>query len=225
MRYTNITRARFLARPNRFIAEVEADGCALRVHVKNTGRCAELLEKDNCVYLTKSDKTERKTQYDLVAVEKRNGRLINMDSQAVNEAAYEWLRDTFPRSRVEREVTYAESRLDFCLTDEDGGRTFFEVKGVTLEKDGVVRFPDAPTLRGVKHLHTLMKCVDEGFRANVLFVVQMKDVRLFRPNDETHPQFGEALRRAKAHGVGVLAYDCIVTPETMVLNAPVKVDL
>ncbi len=219
MTYRNLTPARFLARPNRFIAQVELDGKTETVHVKNTGRCKELLVPDATVYLAEGDNPSRKTRYDLVMVEKmREGRLpllINMDSQAANTLAEEWLRrgELFPPDAVlRREVTYGKSRFDFFI--EDGNRrTFLEVKGVTLERDGIAAFPDAPTERGVKHIEELIACQKDGYSAYLLFVVQMKGVSHVIPNDVTHPAFGDALRRAKAAGVTLLAVDCLVTTE------------
>ena len=219
MTYRNLTPARFLARPNRFIAQVELDGKTETVHVKNTGRCKELLVPDATVYLAEGDNPSRKTRYDLVMVEKmREGRLpllINMDSQAANTLAEEWLRrgELFsPDAVLRREVTYGKSRFDFFI--EDGNRrTFLEVKGVTLERDGIAAFPDAPTERGVKHIEELIACQKDGYSAYLLFVVQMKGVSHVIPNDVTHPAFGDALRRAKAAGVTLLAVDCLVTTE------------
>jgi sugar fermentation stimulation protein A len=217
MTYRNLTAARFLARPNRFIAQVEVNGKIETVHVKNTGRCRELLVPDATVYLAEGDNPARKTRYDLVMVEKkREGKpplLVNMDSQAANALAEEWLRrgERFGKDAViRREVTYGKSRFDFYIEDGDR-RAFLEVKGVTLERDGVAAFPDAPTERGVKHIEELIACQKEGYSAYLLFVVQMKGISCVRPNDETHPAFGEALRRAEAAGVTLLAVDCRVS--------------
>lgn len=231
MTYTQVTTGRFLRRPNRFVAQVEIDGTEHTVHVKNTGRCKELLVPGCTVYLAVADNPARKTAYDLIGVEKqRHGQsplCINMDSQAPNEAVAEWL----PRSGlistdavIRREVTYGSSRFDFYI--EDGSRRLFmEVKGVTLEQDGIALFPDAPTQRGVKHLRELIAAQEQGYEAAVLFVVQMKEVTEMRPNDATHPAFGEALRQAAAAGVAVLAMDCTVTPSGMTVDAPVPVIL
>ena len=217
MTYRNLTPARFLARPNRFIAQVELNGKIETVHVKNTGRCRELLVPDATVYLAEGDNPARKTRYDLVMVEKRReGKtplLINMDSQAANALAEEWLRrgELFSRDAViRREVTYGRSRFDFYIEEGDT-KAFLEVKGVTLEKDGIAAFPDAPTERGVKHVEELIACQKEGYAAYLLFVVQMKGVSHVIPNADTHPAFGEALRRAEAAGVTLLAVDCRVT--------------
>ncbi len=226
MTYQNITPARFIARPNRFIAEVEINGKPESVHVKNTGRCRELLIPGCEVFLEKSANPNRKTAYDIVAV-KKGKILINMDSQAPNAAADEWLKKSgvfSENAETARERVYGASRFDFGITD--GKRhAFLEVKGVTLEENGVAMFPDAPTLRGVKHLCELCECVREGYEAYVLFVIQMKGITVFRPNESTHPEFADALRKARSCGVNLLAYDCVVTPESMVIDAPVPIML
>lgn len=222
MRYGQVIPGRFLSRPNRFIAHVEVAGEEIVCHVKNTGRCRELLVPGATVYLERGTNPNRKTGYDLIAVEKQ-GRLINMDSQAPNRVFGEWAQQWIPDLLTLRpEYRYGDARLDFCLQRE-GGLHLVEVKGVTLEEDGHCRFPDAPTERGIKHLEHLCRAVAEGHRATVFFVIQMADVRDFAPNDVTHPAFGEALRRAAADGVEVLAYCCRVTPETLELDAPVPV--
>lgn len=229
MKYKNIKAAEFISRPNRFIAKVRIDGNEETVHVKNTGRCRELLTEGCTVYLEESDNPNRKTRYDLVAVEKlRSGKpplLVNMDSQIPNAAAEEWLRkgELFSeRAVIRREFTYGESRFDFRI--EDGGKvSFLEVKGVTLENDGTASFPDAPTERGVKHIHELIRAHKEGFGAYILFVVQMKEIRELRPNDATHRAFGDALRLAEREGVKILAYDCIVTPDSMTIDKPIPI--
>lgn len=226
MRYVNVQKARFLARPNRFIAHVMLDGQMEICHVKNTGRCRELLTPDAVVYLEQSNHPARKTKFDLIAVEKGD-LLINMDAQAPNKVFGEWVRagKFLPGlTTVRPEFTWEDSRFDFMLEDKQG-RIFVEVKGVTLEENGEVRFPDAPTERGVKHLRGLQRAVALGYRAAVFFVVQMKGPVRFRPNDITHPAFGQALREAAGNGVGVYAYDCLVTPDRLVLDAPVEVDL
>ena len=284
MKYQKVIPAIFVSRPNRFIAKVRiaedengvAAGADRRqsaaetnaplemVHVKNTGRCRELLVPGCRVYLAESDNTERKTKYDLVAVEKNaawltgpdveggldglsgsteaglvepSGNteagsgtlLINMDSQAPNDAAEEWLNaggnGLFSESAiVRREVTFGSSRFDFYL--EDGERkAFLEVKGCTLEEGGIARFPDAPTERGVKHVEELEKALADGYEAYLLIVIQMKPMKEFRPNDETHKAFGDALRHAAKTGVKILAYDCLVTPDSMTIDAPVPVGL
>lgn len=226
MRYGNIVKGRFVSRPNRFIAKVFAEGGLQTVHVKNTGRCRELLVENEEVFLEKSDNPRRKTAYDLVAVNK-NGRLINMDSQAPNAAVEEFISSGKMLGETEflqREKVFGESRFDFYGIR--GGKEFFaEVKGVTLEENGVVRFPDAPTERGVKHLNELVKAAAMGYECYVVFVVQMADVRYFEPNDKTHRAFGDALRYAADHGVKVLCYECEVTENSMELSKSVEVRL
>ena len=230
MRYKNITEGKFLSRPNRFIAIVEIGGERVTVHVKNTGRCRELLTEGSRVFLERSDNPARKTPYDLVAVIKPTDRgelFINMDSSAPNDAVAEWLPVSglfSPQSVFRREVTHKNSRFDFYVEDGEK-RAFIEVKGVTLEKEGVAYFPDAPTERGVKHLCELGECVAEGYDAYVIFVVQMKGVYVFRPNDAMHPQFGEALRTAQANGVRVVAVDCIVSSDEMKIDGFVETEL
>ena len=226
MHYQKIHPARFLARPNRFVARVELAGREELCHVKNTGRCRELLVPGAVVYLEESGNPSRKTKYDLVAVEKGD-RLINMDAQAPNQVFREWVREGnwVPDLTLLRpETKYGASRFDFYW-ESPGRRGFVEVKGVTLEEDGVVRFPDAPTLRGVKHLEELAAARAAGYEAAVCFVIQMQDVRWLEPNDATHPEFGAALRRAAAAGVEVLALDCAVTPDSLALRRPVEVRL
>lgn len=226
MTYPNSIPARFLSRPNRFVAQVELDGVETTVHVKNTGRCRELLVPGARVWLVKSDNPSRKTAYDLVAVEKGD-RLINMDSQAPNAVFGEWAqaRCFVPGlTLLKPEYKHGDSRFDFYW--EAGDRKgFVEVKGVTLEQNGAVYFPDAPTQRGIKHLHGLIDCLDEGYEAAVCFVIQMEQADFFSPNDETHPAFGEALRQAHAAGVRVLALSCSVTPDSLSISAPVPVRL
>lgn len=230
MKYKNVIEAKFISRPNRFIAYCEVDGKKEIVHVKNTGRCRELLVPDSTVYLAVSDNPERKTRYDLIAVEKETARgniMINMDSQAPNSAAYEWISSGgyFGEGvTVRREVTYGKSRFDLYI-EQGERRAFVEVKGVTLENDGVASFPDAPTERGVKHVNELVSAFEDGYEAYILFVIQMKGVHTFKPNDETHKAFGDALRRAAESGVKILAYDCAVSPNEMVVDAPVEVKL
>ena len=226
MRYPNICRAVFLDRPNRFVAHCAVGEEILTVHVKNTGRCRELLVPGAEVWLTKSDNPARKTAFDLIAVQKGD-RLVNMDAAAPNAAFGEYARagrflpDT---QSVRAEVRYGESRFDFSI--EAGGRTHYvEVKGVTLEENGAVRFPDAPTQRGVKHLKELQKAAAEGHGAHAVFVIQMAEVTAFSPNDDTHPAFGEALREAAANGVQVHAFWCGVTPDSMDIAGDVPVNL
>lgn len=226
MQYGKILPARFLARPNRFVARVEAEGQELVCHVKNTGRCRELLVPGATVWLEESPNPNRKTKFDLIAVEK-GARLINMDAQAPNQVFGEWAQSGRFReglTLLRPETTYGSSRFDFYW-ESSKSRGFVEVKGVTLEEDGVVRFPDAPTLRGVKHLEELVKAHEAGYEAAVCFVIQMGDVRWFAPNDATHPEFGQALRKAAAAGVEVLAMDCAVTPQTLTMGKPVPIKL
>lgn len=226
MQYGKILPARFLARPNRFVARVEAEGQELVCHVKNTGRCRELLVPGATVWLEESPNPNRKTKFDLIAVEK-GARLINMDAQAPNQVFGEWAQSGRFReglTLLRPETTYGSSRFDFYW-ESSKSRGFVEVKGVTLEEDGVVRFPDAPTLRGVKHLEELILAHEAGYEAAVCFVIQMGDVRWFAPNDATHPEFGQALRKAAAAGVEVLAMDCAVTPQTLTMGKPVPIKL
>lgn len=226
MQYGKILPARFLARPNRFVARVEAQGQELICHVKNTGRCRELLVPGATVWLEESPNPNRKTKFDLIAVEK-GARLINMDAQAPNKVFEEWAKSGgFCKglTLLRPETTYGSSRFDFYW-ESSRKRGFVEVKGVTLEEDGVVRFPDAPTLRGVKHLEELILAHEAGYEAAVCFVIQMSDVSYFAPNDVTHPEFGQALRKAAAAGVEVLALDCAVTPGSLEIRTPVPIQL
>ena len=224
MKYPNMERAKFLSRPNRFLAYVETARGVELCHVKNTGRCAELLVPEATVYLVRSDLSHRKTPLDLVAVEKGD-RLINMDSVAPNAAVAEWLPTHFRDATLIRpEYKWGDARFDFYVETPTAKR-LVEVKGVTLEQDGVVRFPDAPTERGVKHLNELVRSVREGYEAYVVFVIQMANVRHFEPNDNTHKAFGDALRAAKAAGVHILCYDTAVTPSTMTIGNPVPIQL
>ena len=223
MRYDRMVKGIFLARPNRFVAHIEIEGQTEVCHVKNTGRCRELLPAGAQVWCQKSANPNRKTKYDLIAVQKGD-RLINMDSQAPNTAAGEWIRSGGMGNveQVRAETVHGDSRFDFSFL-LDGKQCFLEVKGVTLETDGICAFPDAPTERGVKHLRGLTAAVAEGYKAYVLFVVQMENVRYLHPNDETDPAFGAALREAAAAGVQVLAMDCKVTPESMTLRESIPV--
>ena len=226
MHYSNIRRATFLRRPNRFIAHIEVDGREEVCHVKNTGRCRELLTDRATIYVEHHDNPKRKTKYSLIAVEKGD-LLINMDSQAPNKVVGEWLLEKEPFGKVKLlkpECTYGSSRFDFYLETE-AEKIFIEVKGVTLEEAGIVSFPDAPTERGIKHLEELCACVEAGYKAAVIFVVQMEGMQHFEPNDKTHPQFGEALRQARKAGVQVLAYECKVTPSSLEITKPIPVVL
>lgn len=227
MNYPAIRPARFLSRPNRFVAFVELDGAVHKVHVKNTGRCRELLVPGATVYLARGDNPDRKTAYDLVAVEK-GPLLVNMDSQAPNRVFAQWARAGRFRpglTLLRPETVWGHSRFDFYWESDTGRRGFAEVKGVTLEENGHARFPDAPTLRGVKHLEELTLCRQAGFEATVCFVVQMEGMTDVAPNDATHPAFGEALRRAAAAGVEVLALGCRVTPHSLEPGDPLPVCL
>lgn len=224
MRYENIVKGKFVKRLNRFVAEVEIDGEKLLCHIKNTGRCRELLKEGVTVYLEKSSNAQRKYQYSLVSVRKGE-RLVNMDSQAPNKAVYEFLKSgrlfeniTF----IKPESTYKKSRFDF-YAEYGGKKAFIEVKGVTLENDGVVSFPDAPTERGARHLEELCECIKEGYEAHIFFAVQMKDVLYFTPNGENDPKFKLTLLKAAGQGVKIHAFDCFVTEKEMVIAEKVKV--
>lgn len=229
MRYGKVLPGVFLERPNRFIAQVELSGRAETCHVKNTGRCRELLIPGARVYVEESGNPARKTKYDLIAVEKQTETgplLINMDSQAPNKAAAEVLPRLLPGLTLLRpEVAWGNSRFDFYAETEDGQRWFVEVKGVTLEEGGTARFPDAPTQRGAKHLRELCRCLDQGYRACALFLIQMKGPSRFEPNSETDPDFAAALREAAARGVRIVAMDCRVTPDSMEADQEVPVEL
>lgn len=238
MKYKKTVEARFIERPNRFIARVELCGREEVVHVKNTGRCKELLKEGVTVFLDEPEGKHRKTKYDLVAVikKKANGEemIINIDSQAPNDAVAQWLPVSglfADNAKILREVTFGNSRFDFAVTepagnDEDGATgekiTFVEVKGVTLEEGGIVMFPDAPTERGRKHLNELARLVSEGYGAIVIFVVQMKGASGFKPNSKTDPEFASALENARNSGVKILAYDSVITPNEMKVDKPVK---
>ena len=226
MKYKNIVKGRFIQRPNRFIAYVNIDGRQEKVHVKNTGRCRELLVPDAAVYLERSANPARSTAYDLIAVEKE-GRMVNIDSQAPNRVVLEWLqtRQLFPNMvSVRPETVYGSSRFDFYI-ETASEKIFMEVKGVTLEEEGEVRFPDAPSERAVKHVEELIRARQEGYGAYVLFVVQMKGVSHLVPNARTHPEFARALQRAAREGVRILAYDCQVTQDSLVMADVVPVYL
>lgn len=231
MKYEKIVSGRFLSRPNRFITHVEIDGKEAVAHVKNTGRCKELLVPQCQVYLSVSDNPMRKTKYDLIAAVKERENLpsllINLDSQIPNDAAEDWLKkgSIFSENAViKREVKHGKSRFDFYIEDGDE-KVFLEVKGVTQEHSGTALFPDAPTERGVKHIEELISSMDEGYNAYVLFVIQMKGVHVFKPNDEIHRAFGDALRRARDKGVKIIAMDCKVLPDSMVIDSEVPIEL
>ena len=226
MQYTNVMVGKFIARPNRFIAHVEIAGREEIVHVKNTGRCKELLLPGVTVYVQHFPEGKRKTKYDLIAVEKQNI-LINMDSQAPNKVVQEWLVAKEPFGKItylKPECKHSDSRFDFYLETAER-KMFIEVKGVTLEEKGVVMFPDAPTERGVKHVQELRHCLEQGYEAVVIFVVQMEGMRYFTPNRRTHAAFAEALERAEACGVKILALTCAVTPDSLTINGAIPVQL
>ena len=225
MKYANVVPGTFLCRPNRFIAHIEIDGKEEICHVKNTGRCRELLPVGAQVFCEDAQAHSRKTRYDLIAVQK-GPRLINMDSQAPNAAAKEWLLagGLGDIQNLRAESRHGDSRFDFSFT-KDGLPCFLEVKGVTLETDGICAFPDAPTLRGTKHLRELAQLAQEGYGAYILFVIQMSNVSYLHPNDATDPAFAAALRKAAEAGVKLLAMDCAVTPDSMVLRKPVEIRL
>ena len=214
MQYENVTPARFIDRPSRFIAHVRLEGRIETVHVKNTGRCRELLLPDAEVYLTRSDSTARKTKYDLIAVRKaETGALFNIDSQAPNAAAREWL-EKQGFEKIVPEYRHGDSRIDFYM-EKAGERHLLEVKGCTLEIGGVGYFPDAPTERGIRHLHELARAAGEGYRAAVAFVIQTEGVREVRPNVAAHPEFADALEEAKAAGVEILMLPCRVAEDAI----------
>ena len=226
MKYNNTVTGRFIARPNRFIAHVEVDGAVQVCHVKNTGRCRELLTPGARVILQRASNPQRKTPYDVIAVYKGD-RLINMDSQAPNPTLGEWLgkRILFPdMTLIKPECQYKNSRFDFYM-EAGECKIFAEVKGVTLEQDGVVLFPDAPTERGVKHLRELMDAAECGYEAYVFFVIQMKGCKYFTPNAATHPEFAETLRQAAAAGVNIVALDCHVTENSLEIGDRVQIVL
>lgn len=224
MKYNNIYKAIFIDRPNRFIAHVQLNGNIETVHVKNTGRCKELLINGCTVYIEKSDNPFRKTAYDLITVEKNiSGKstvMINIDSQAPNTVVEEWLKkgNLFSKNAdIVREKKYGDSRFDFYIKDQEI-ETYLEVKGVTLEENSIAFFPDAPTERGVKHINELIRCRSNGLEAYLMFVIQMKGVHQLRPNDLTHPEFGNALRKAAKAGVKLITYDCIVTEDSIEID-------
>lgn len=224
MKYSNIVKGMFIDRPNRFIANCEINGESQICHVKNTGRCKELFVEGATVYLQKADNPNRKTLYDLIAVEKGD-RLINIDSQIVNGAALEYMPVLFDNIKlIKPERVYGNSRFDIYLETEKD-KIFIEVKGVTLGKDGTALFPDAPTERGVKHLKELQKAIADGYKAFVLFVIQMDNISRFEPNKETHLEFAEELKNAQKNGITVLAYNCAVTPDEIKIHNKVNVVL
>ena len=222
VRYGKTVRGTFVSRPNRFIAKVLVEGKEETVHVKNTGRCREILVPGTQVVLEDSCNPSRKTRYDLIAAYK-GGNLINIDSQSPNKAFGEFIAESgifCGTPAVHPEYSHGDSRFDFYIESE-GRRIFVEVKGVTREFDGVCMFPDAPTERGLKHLRGLERCVEEGYEAYLALVVQMKGMHVFVPDYETHPEFGREMERAEEMGVGVLVYDCVVTEDSMYVDSPV----
>ncbi len=226
MKYEKIVKGEFLSRPNRFIAKVLIDGKEETVHVKNTGRCRELLTDRAEVFLSLSSNPNRKTKYDLIAVRKGE-KFINMDSQIPNDVAEEYLKKGkifSEKAVIRREVTHGKSRFDFYIEYENE-KIFLEVKGVTLENDGVAMFPDAPTERGIKHIKELCTLTSQGYKAYILFVIQMEDVFLFRPNDITHKAFGDALREAKKSGVNIIAMNCRITENSIEMFKEIEVEL
>ncbi|MBR4346783.1 MAG: DNA/RNA nuclease SfsA [Oscillospiraceae bacterium] len=220
MTYSNITRGKFLSRPNRFIAQAEINGRVETVHVKNTGRCRELLIPGCDIWFTAPGTAGRKTKYDLVAVRKSNGLIINIDSQAPNKAMLEWL-EKQGYEKIIPEYTYGSSRIDFCL-EKNGKRILMEVKGCTLERDGTGYFPDAPTERGIKHIHELIRAKGDGYGAVLAFVIQMNGINEVRPNTDTHPGFGQAWNEAVAAGVEILFFTCDVRENGFEITGQVK---
>ena len=223
MKYKNIVKGKFISRPNRFIAYVEIDGEQHKVHVKNTGRCKELLVSGCTVYLEHSENPNRKTQYDLISVFKGD-KLINMDSQAPNAVFEEWAREHYDNAFIKRESVYKDSRFD-CFIKTETESIYTEVKGVTLEENGYVKFPDAPTERGIKHIHGLIDAAHSGFKSQLFFVVQMKEAISFSPNRETQPRFADALIEARNEGVNIVAYTCNVTEDSLSIDKQIPVIL
>ena len=224
MKYANIKPAVFLSRPNRFIAHIEVDGKEEICHVKNTGRCRELLTDRAEIYVQHFDNPNRKTKFDLIAVRK-NGNLINMDSQAPNKVFHEWIKNgnfADDITYIKPECKYKNSRFDFYI-ETVNRKIFAEIKGVTLEENGVVMFPDAPTERGVKHINELIECKKEGFEAYIFFIIQMKNCKCFTPNRKTHPEFADALEKAKANGVNIVALNCNVSQDELKICENVKI--
>ena len=224
MKYANIKPAVFLSRPNRFIAHIEIDGKEEICHVKNTGRCRELLTDKAEIYVQRFDNPNRKTKFDLIAVRK-NGNLINMDSQAPNKVFHEWVKEgnfADDITYIKPECKYKNSRFDFYI-ETVNRKIFAEIKGVTLEENGVVMFPDAPTERGVKHINELIECKKEGFESYIFFIIQMKNCKCFTPNRKTHPEFADALEKAKANGVNIVALNCNVSQNELKICENVKI--
>ncbi|MDD6193893.1 MAG: DNA/RNA nuclease SfsA [Lachnospiraceae bacterium] len=214
MKYTKTIQAKFIDRPNRFIAHVEVDGKVETVHVKNTGRCRELLLPGVTIILAVADNPNRKTKYDLIAVYKDGIGLINMDSQAPNVVVGEYLARVRDITYIKPEYTYGDSRIDFYF-EQGETKCLMEVKGVTLEREGIAYFPDAPTERGVKHIRELIKAKEQGFDAYLAFVIQMEGVHQVLPNEEMHPEFAEVYREAVAAGVKVVNFSCRVREDEL----------
>lgn len=226
MKYDNILPAKFISRPNRFIAEIEVEGKCEISHVKNTGRCKELLTPGARVYVQRLDNLSRKTKYDLISVYKGQ-ELINMDSQAPNKVFGEWVSEggfINNLSLIKPECKYKNSRFDFYI-EADRRKIFVEIKGVTLEENGVVMFPDAPTERGVKHIRELCECIEDGYEAYIFFIIQMKNCSYFTPNRITHPELADALLEAKKKGVNINALNCIVKPDELKVERFVEIRL
>lgn len=226
MKYENIVEAKFISRPNRFVAQIEIGGRKEIAHVKNTGRCKELLVRGAAIYVRADNNPNRKTKYDLIAVYK-DSRLVNIDSQIPNRVFREWVEKSGHFGEItliKAEQKYGNSRFDFYM-EAEGRKTFVEVKGVTLEENGAAMFPDAPTERGVKHVKELISAAEEGYRAALVFIIQMKGIEYFTPNDKTHPAFGHALREAAARGVEILALDCHIDKDTILAADFVQIKL
>lgn len=226
MKYKNIKKGKFISRPNRFISNIEINGKIETVHVKNTGRCKELLTDNATVFVQEINSCKRKTKYDLISVYKKN-KLINIDSQAPNKIFREWIVKSNIFSNIENvkaEVKYGNSRFDFYL-EADNKKIFVEVKGVTLEHDDIALFPDAPTLRGLKHINELCKCTEDGYEAYVVFIIQMRNIKYFMPNYLTHNEFGEALKKASKMGVNIIALDCEVRSDLIEIKDFVDIKL
>lgn len=226
MKYNNIKKAKFINRPNRFIANIEVDGKVEVCHVKNTGRCKELLIENVDIFVQEFDNSNRKTKYDLISVYKGD-RLVNIDSQVPNKVFHEWLKKGLlfnDIKLIKPEFKYNNSRFDFYVETEHK-KILMEVKGVTLEEDGIVLFPDAPTERGLKHINELIDCLEEGYVAYVVFIIQMKDVFYFTPNYNTHKAFGETLKKAREKGVNIIALDCKITEDSIEVEDLVDIKL
>lgn len=227
MKYEKVVKANFAIRINRFTAKVVINGIEETVHIKNTGRCKELFTPGAVVYLNYTNTEKRKTKYDLIAVEKNSNKVVNVDSQIPNDLIADWIKSSglfSENAKIKREVFFQNSRFDLYIEDGER-RAFIEVKGVTLEENGIALFPDAPTERGLKHLSESMNAIDNGYEAYVIFVIQLKGVTSFSPNIKTHKAFADMLSAAKKHGVKILALDCIVTPDNIEVDKSVEVVL